>query len=145
MLWVTPAQFTQLTWSELSYQLGRLRTRFEPNADGDGFDEVLLFVSRFGTFCVDDEPVALAAIPADDRTAIALTQEEMLDAAAVLALGAGATAETLVRAIFEQLDEVAPKIAATIHRHAQPFASERWTPFRPPRPPAGDRPRRAPA
>ena len=65
ILWVTPAQFTQLTWSEFTYRLGRLRTRFEVEETGAGFDQVLVFVSRFGAFCPDGEPVALAAMPAD--------------------------------------------------------------------------------
>lgn len=130
VLWVTPAQFTQLTWSELTYRLGKLRTRFETDDGGTGFDEVLIFVSRFGTFCVDGRPVALAAIPAGGRTAVALTQEQLLDAAAELAIGPGAKAEGLVRAIFEELGQIAPRIAATVHREAQPFASERWEPFK---------------
>jgi len=144
ILWVTPTQFTQLTWSELSYRLGRLRTRFEMDDDGVGFDEVLVFISRFGTFCVDDQPAALAAIPASDRTAAALTQEQLLDAAAALAIGPEATAETLVRAIFEELGQIAPKIAATVHHASQPFGSEQWTPFSPARPPADARSPRVP-
>ncbi len=129
ILWVTPAQFTQLTWSELSYRLGRLRTRFEVDEGDERFDEVLAFVSRFGAFRVDGEPVALAAVPAGGRVAGALTQEQLLDAVAALVIGPEARAEALVRAIFEDLAWVAPKIAATIHADAQPFASERWTPF----------------
>lgn len=128
LLWVTPAQFTQLTWSEVSYRLGRLRTRFEVDEGGVGFDEVLVFVSRFGAFCVDGKPVALAAVPADERTAEALTQEQLLDAAAALALGPGRSAEALVRAIFEDMAALAPKFAP-INRASLPFASERWTPF----------------
>jgi hypothetical protein len=69
LLWVTPAQFTQLTWSELSYRLGRLRTRFAVDDADERFEEVLVFVSRWGAFCVDGEPAALAAIPAEGRTA----------------------------------------------------------------------------
>jgi hypothetical protein len=135
LLWVTPAQFTQLTWSELSYRLGRLRTRFDPDdGGGDGgagsrLDEVLVFVSRWGAFCVDGAPVALAAVPAAGRTAPALTQEQVLDAAAALALGPGATAETLVRAILEDFGAIAPTLAATVHKASLPFASERWTVF----------------
>jgi hypothetical protein len=132
VLWVTPNQFTQLTWSELSYRLGRLRTRFEVDEDETAFEEVMVFVSRFGAFCVDERPVALAAIPARGRTAKALTQEQVLDAAAALALGSEARAEMLVRAIFEDLSGVVPKIAATVRKASQPFASERWTPFSPP-------------
>lgn len=136
VLWVTAAQFTQLAWSELSYRLGKLRTRFDLDDDGTSFDEVLAFVSRFGAFCIDERPVALTAIPARGRTATALTQEQLLDAAAVLALGAGADAEMLVRAIFEAPGEIGPKIEATVRKASLPFASERWTPFTPaPAPP----------
>ena len=129
VLWVTPAQFTQLAWSELNYRLGKLRTRFEVDEGEGRFDEVLVFVSRFGTFRVDERPVALAAIEADGRTVEALTQERLLNAAAALALGPAAGAETLVRAIFEDTSAIAPKIAATVNRTSLPFASERWTPF----------------
>jgi hypothetical protein len=131
VLWVTPPQFTQLTWSELTYRLGRLRTRFEVDEGDEHFDEVLVFVSRFGAFCIDGRPVALAAIEATGRTAEALTQEQLLDAAAALAIGPEARAETLVRAIFEDLIGINRKIAATVHKASLPFASERWTPFDP--------------
>jgi hypothetical protein len=129
LLRVTPAQFTQLTWSELSYRLGRLRTHFALDDEAAHFDDALAFVSRWGAFCVDGEPVALAAVPASGRTAQALTQEQVLDAAAVLALGPEATAETLVRAVFEDFAGIVPRLAATVHRASLPFASERWTPF----------------
>src|SRR6266540_2645178 len=42
---------------------------------------------RLGSFCIDDAPVALGAIPASGRTAAALTQEEVLDAAARMVIG----------------------------------------------------------
>ena len=129
LLWVTPAQFTQLAWSELSYRLGRLEARFAVEEGGAAFDEVLVFVSRFGAFCVDGEPVAQAAVPAGGRTARPLTQAQALDAAAVLALGTGASAATLVRAVFEDLPGLVPRLAQTLHRQSLPFASERWTPF----------------
>lgn len=128
VLWVTPPQFTQLTWSELNYTLGKLRTRFDVDEDDTSFDEVLVFVSRFGAFCVDERPVALAAIPARGRTAEALTQEQLLGAVAALAIGPEATAEMLVRTIFESLSEIGPKFA-TVRKASIPFASERWTPF----------------
>ena len=129
LLWVTPAQFTQLAWSELTYRLGRLQTHFEADGDLPDHDEVLVFVSRFGTFCPQGEPVALAAVPAHGRVAPELSEEQLLDAAAQLALGPAATAETLVRAVFENAATVMPKLAATVHRAALPFASERWTPY----------------
>lgn len=129
LLWVTPAQFTQLTWSELSYRLGRLCTRFAVDDADEQFDEVFVFVSRWGAFCIDGAPVALAAVPADDRTAPALTQQQALDHAAALTFGDGARAETLVRALFEDFAAVTPTLADTLQRTALPFASERWTPF----------------
>jgi hypothetical protein len=129
ILWVTPAQFTQLAWSEITYRLGRLGARFGIDEGTAGFDEVLVFVSRFGVFCPGGQPVALAAIPARGRTAPELTEEQLLDRAAALAIGPGANAETLVRAIFEDPVPAIAKIAATVHKAALPFASERWTPF----------------
>ena len=129
VLWVTPAQFTQLAWSEISYRLGRLRARFEVDESDTELDEVLVFVSRFGAFCVDGEPVALAAVPATGRTARSLTQEQALDAAAALAIGPQATAEMLVRAIFEDLGRLGPRLVETVNRESRQFASERWTAF----------------
>ncbi len=131
VLWVTPAQFTQLTWSELSYRLGKLGARFDVEESAASFGEVLAFVSRFGAFCIDGRPVALAAIPASGRTASALTQEQLLDAAAGLAIGPEATAETLVRAIFEDMAEIGPRFAATVNRASLAFKSEQWIPFSP--------------
>ena len=131
VLWVTPAQFTQLAWSELSYRLGRLEARFEVDEGGAAFEEVLVFVSRFGAFRVGGEPVALAAVPADGRSARALTQEQALDAAAALAIGPEATAETLVRAIFEDFAGLVPSLVGTVNRESLAFASESWAPFGP--------------
>jgi hypothetical protein len=130
LLWVTPAQFTQLTWSELSYRLGRLRTRFTVDDAHEQFDEVLVFVSRWGAFCLDGGgPAALAALPAKRRTAAALTQEQALDRVAALTFSDGAGAEALVRAIFEDFAALSARVAPVLQRTARPFASERWTPF----------------
>lgn len=134
VLWVTPAQFTQLAWSEVTYRLGRLHTRFEVIDVEMGFDDVLVFASRFGTFCVDGSPAALAAVPARDRSARAFTQRELLDRAAALALGPEADAETLLRAICEDLPSLLPKVATTVRRQGVPLRSERWVPFEPPDP-----------
>jgi hypothetical protein len=128
VLWVTPAQFTQLAWSEITYRLGRLRARFEGDEAG-GFDELLVFVSRFGAFSPDGEPVALAAIPAAGRGAPELSEEQALDRAAELALGPGADARALIKAIFERPGETVARLAATVHRAALPFSSRDWTPF----------------
>jgi hypothetical protein len=129
LLWVTPPQFTQLTWSELSYRLGRLRARFEVEDGGEAFEEVLVFVSRFWAFCVDGRPVALGSIPARGRTAPALSQKEMLDAAAVLAIGPDAGGEALVRAVVEDIHSLVPRLVDTLHRETLHFSSEDWTPY----------------
>jgi hypothetical protein len=131
LLWVTPAQFTQLAWSEITYRLGRLRTRFDVDESGQSFDEVLAFASRFGIFCPEGDPVALAAIPATSRTANSLTQEQLLAAAAALAIEPGATAEMLVRAIFEDTAQITSRIVERVHSSSLPFASEHWTPYSP--------------
>jgi hypothetical protein len=131
LLWVTPLQFTQLAWSEITYRLGRLRTRFEVDDGAAGFDEVLVFASRFGAFCPDREPAALAAIAAAGRTAPALSQQQLLDAAARLAMGGDADAESLIRALFERPAELLPRLRATVNRAAEPLRSDRWTPFSP--------------
>ena len=129
LLWVTPTQFTLLTWSELSYRLGRLRTRFTVDQADERFDEVLVYVSRWGALRVDGAPVALAAVPAERRTATELTQREVLDLAAAMTLGPGASAEELVSRVFEDLAGLGPAFAATLHRAGLAFASERWTPY----------------
>lgn len=127
VLWVTAAQFTQLTWSELTYWLGRLRTRFEVEEAAAGFEEVLVFVSRFGCFCPEGEPVALAAVPARGRTALALGQEELLGVAAALALGSGSTPEDLVRACCEDMGGLAARLGETVWTQTREFDSPHWT------------------
>jgi hypothetical protein len=129
VLWVTPAQFTQLTWSEVTYWLGRLHTPFAVEQADAGFDDVLVFVSRFGCFCPDRDPVALAAVPARGRTALALTQGELLGVAAALALGPGSTAEDLVRACCEDMGRLATRMSTTVWSHTRPFESAAWMPY----------------
>jgi hypothetical protein len=60
---------------------------------------IFTYLNRFGSFCIDGAPVALAAIPAKDRAAAALTQEELLDAVARMVIGPDARAEELVRPV----------------------------------------------
>ena len=129
VLWVTAQQFTQLTWSEVTYWLGRLDTPFAVEGIEAGFDEVLVYVSRFGAFCPEGDPVALAAVPARNRSALALTQEELLAAAPVLALGPGSTPEDLVRACCEDMGGLAGRCAETIWTRSRDFASPHWTPY----------------
>jgi hypothetical protein len=130
LLWVTPAQFVQLTWSELTYRLGRLDgVRFAADEDGADATGVLAYVSRLGTFCPDGQPAALAAIPATGRTAPALTQEQLLDAAAGLAFGPGATAERVVRGMFEDAAGFIRDIGPAIRAAGRPFAAPAFRPY----------------
>ena len=62
VLFATDNQATQLTWSELTYVFGRLDVRFSAELE---VTTVLAYASRFGTFCPDGEPLALAAVRAD--------------------------------------------------------------------------------
>ena len=50
---------------------------------------VFAFIGRTGALRLDGQPVALAAVPARDRRARAMTQEELLPALGVLAFGPG--------------------------------------------------------
>ena len=130
VLWVTAAQATQLTWSELSYRLGRLdRAHFEVDEAEVEVKNVFGYVNRFGALHLEGEPVAMAAIPAENRRAPALTQEELLERAAALILAPGASAEDLVRAIFDDT----PAVVARASEHVWPLGRqldpELWTPY----------------
>jgi hypothetical protein len=129
VVWVTPAQATQLAWSEMTYRLGRLEdARFEMDETDIEVDDIFGFVSRLGAFCVDGAPVAMAAIPAKGRTAAAWTQEELLDAMARLVIGSEARAEDLVRATFDDLPGVIARASETVWPSARQLQSP-WTPF----------------
>jgi len=133
-VWLTDAQLKQLAWAEIPYWLGRLDTRFEAE-DGvaelgfGGFDRALVFVNRFGAFAPHGEPVALAAIAAENRRVRALEQVELLQLAADLAYGEGMTAVDLVRLAYEEPDRVGPLVAEAMRSNSIPFESERWTPL----------------
>jgi hypothetical protein len=128
VLWLTAAQVTQLTWSEVSYRLGRLdRARFTVDAADAEVDGVFAYVSRFGAFCIDGAPVALAAIPARDRAAAALTQEELLGVVARLLIAPEARAEDLVRAVFDDMAGVVARASQVLWPAGLALASEHWT------------------
>jgi hypothetical protein len=130
VLWLTPNQVTQLTWSELSYQLARLdRAHFVMDEDDIEVDEVFGFVSRFGAFCVDGDPAALGAIPATGRTAAPLSQEQLLDVAGRLAIGPGARAADLVRAVFEDMAGLLARAEERLWPCARPLPPDQWTPY----------------
>ena len=129
IVWATAAQVTQLTWSEVPYRLVRLDDARVVMNDVDlEMDECFAYTHRLGSFCIHGSPVALAVIPAIDRIATALTQEQLLDVAARLLIGPDARAEDLVRAIFEDFAAVTARAAATIWPLSDQLRS-RWTPF----------------
>jgi hypothetical protein len=133
VLLVTATQLTTLTWGEISYRLGRLEGApfvVEDGFDGLELDAPLAFVSRWGAFAPDGEPVALAAIPAHGRTFRAWTQRELVDRAAEIVLGR-ADAEELTRALFASTGELAPRAVAELRAHAQPFEFAGWRPMAP--------------
>jgi hypothetical protein len=131
VLWVTTVQLVVLTWSEISYRLGRLEpVRFDPdNDESPAVEQVFAFASRWGAYCVDGEPVAMQAIPAMGRVAPALTQEELLDQIARSVFGDTASARDLVTRVMEDFGMAATTIGPVLRETARPFESERWTPF----------------
>jgi hypothetical protein len=129
VVWATPAQVTQLTWSEIPYWLARLDdARFVMDEADVEVDQIFAYVHRLGSFCIDGAPVALAAIPARSRSARALTQQELLDVAARMVLGADAQAEELVRAIFDDMASVTQRAAETVWRSSRQLQAS-WTPY----------------
>jgi hypothetical protein len=129
VIWVTPTQVNQLAWSEFTYRLGRLEeSRFEADEDDLEIDDIFAFVSRLGAFCIDGAPVALAAVPARNRTAVALAQVELLDAVARLVLGPDADAEDLTRAACEDMPGIMMRASETVWPRGQ-LLSSRWTPY----------------
>ena len=129
IVWTTARQATQLTWTEVPYRLVRLDdARFVSSEAGVEVEQVFAFLHRVGSFCVDGSPAALAAIPAENRVATALTQRQLLDIAAALMLGDASTAEDLVRAAFHDAPSMAVRAMETILLSAQHLQGG-WTPF----------------
>ena len=129
IVWATAAQATQLTWSEIPYRLVRLDDARVVMDDAEfEVDDCFAYTHRLGSFCIDGAPVALAAVPAIDRTASALTQEQLLDVAARLVIGPDTRAEDLVRALFEDFAAVIARAAKTVWPRSRQLRSN-WTPF----------------
>ena len=131
VLWVTTAQLVALTWSEISYRLGRLApVRFVPDKDeAPAVESLLAFVSRWGAHCVEGEAVAMQAIPAEGRVAPALTQEQLLDQIARSVFGDTSGARDLVTRVMEDFSVAAATVGPVLRDTARPFKSERWMPF----------------
>ncbi|MBA3326990.1 MAG: hypothetical protein H0T43_01645 [Solirubrobacterales bacterium] len=130
VLWLTPPQLAELTKAELGYRLGRLdRARFVMDEAGVAVDDLFAYVSRIGALRLDGEAVALAAIPATGRSARAMTQEQLLDVVATLALGPSARAGDVVRMCFEDMPSLAQKIAPLTWPTAVRLPDDQWTPY----------------
>jgi hypothetical protein len=76
---------------------------------------------------VDSDPVVLAPISARNRRWPALTQIEILDAAARLTLGDGAAARDLIRAAYGRPTSFIAEHFATLRAASLPFESAHWT------------------
>jgi hypothetical protein len=129
VLWATAAQVTALTWTELSYALGRLDgVRFDPDVAGaPAVGSVLAYVSRWGAHRVGGEVVVMAQVPARERRAPALTQEQLLGGVAREVLGAGAGARELVVWLIEDFAAAAGRLAPLLIERALPFDHAGWT------------------
>jgi hypothetical protein len=129
IVWATAAQVTQLTWSEIPYRFGRLDDAHFVMDEADvEVDQIFAYVHRLGSFCIDGSPVALAAVPATDRTATAMTQEQLLEVAAHMVIGPDARAEDLVRAIYEDMAGTTEGASETVWRSSMQLQSS-WTPY----------------
>jgi hypothetical protein len=128
VLFLTSIQFTALWWTELSYKLGALNDiRLMTEVMDEPIGRVILFISRFGAFCVDGAPVAMAAIAARKRSSMALTQAEILDAAARMSIGEGSTARDLIKCSFENPAAFMADCYPNFRAASVPFKSEHWT------------------
>jgi hypothetical protein len=128
MLYLDHVQFTTLWWTEVTYKLGALSgVRIELDETRAGVVRALAFASRAGAFCVDGEPVVMAAIEAENRRYRALTQEQILDEAARHMLGANATAHDLIEAAYESPASFYAQHAAALRAGAAKLDSGRWT------------------
>lgn len=130
VLWLTLEQLTAIAWTEMSYFFGRLDgIAFTADFEAPPIDSVLLFVSRLGAHCVDGEIAAMEAIAARDRKAPAFTQEQMLTRLAQAAFGSEATAEDVVRRLFDDFLGTSKLLRGPLRADSVQFASDRWTRF----------------
>lgn len=129
-LWLTSTQLAAITKMELGYHFGRLeRAWFEMDEAGVTVDELFAYVHRIGALCLDGESVALAAVPARDRSLRAMTQEELLDRLAALVIGPEARAEDLVRRCLDDVSSVFETMRGATWPHAIRLPDDHWTPY----------------
>ena len=127
VLLLTPIQFTALWWTELSYKLGALTdVTLTTEITEEPIKRLIVFISRWGAFCVDGAPVAMAAIDARNRHSTALTQTEILNAAARMSIGEGSTARDLIKGAFENPAAFMAERYGSFRAASVPFESEHW-------------------
>src|SRR3954449_9434774 len=130
VLSLTPLQVETLVFAELGYRLGRLdRAQFEIDEVDLTIDVIFAFIGRTGALRLDGQPVALAAVPARDRTARAMTQEELLAALGDLAFGPGTIPRDMARRCFEDHDSVVRALLPLTVPAALQLPADSWTPF----------------
>lgn len=134
VLWVTVAQLTALTWSEMSYLLGWLSPiAFEPDAPPEAtgtpaVTQALVYVSRWGTFTDPaGTPLALDAIAARGRTVPAASQEALL--AEVAAAAGAADPRALLQQLVDAPRALMRQLEPWFAERAAPFGSDRWHPY----------------
>jgi hypothetical protein len=126
-LFLTPVQFTAIWWTELSYKIGALTdVTLATDFTEEPIRRVLVFISRWGAFCAEGAPVAMAAVPARNRRSRALTQGEILEAAARICIGEGASARDLIKASFENPAAFMADRYPSFRAASAPFESEHW-------------------
>jgi len=130
VLWLTPLQVETLVFAELGYRLGRLdHARFEVDQVDATIDTVFAFIGRTGALRLEGEPVALAAVPARNRVAPEMTQEELLHALGIIAFGPGTTARELSQRCFEDHGAVREALLAVTAPTALHLPADSWTPY----------------
>jgi hypothetical protein len=130
VIWLTPLQIETVVYAELGYRLGRLdHARVEIDEVDVEIDTVFAFIGRTGALRLDGEPVALAAVPALDRSARAMTQEQLLQALGVIAFGKGTTARDTARLCFEDQGSVVRSLLPKTGPTALHLPAEVWTPY----------------
>jgi hypothetical protein len=128
---VTGPQLEALTWSELSYALGRLSPiRFESpdHPEGNAVEAALVYVSRWGFLAIDGRPVSLEAMPAVGRTGAVWTQERLLDWAAGAVYGEGTGHRRLLEALAREPITTINAVNEHARAKAAQFRHDAWTP-----------------
>lgn len=127
LVWASPLQLEALTWSELSYWVGRLDGHpFVPDDGEPAVHGYLLYVARWGALRLGGERLALAAIPAQGRSARAVTQADMLGEVARLWLGADAGEHDLLHALATDHAATRRALGPLLRPLAESFAPPGW-------------------